>query len=101
MAREEVGDSGTHYFAFTSKENFRHMYYAAIEITTECVCIRFNQKDLMVYQSINKLSLTAVADDDHDEELEKVMAVYGDSWPCFQKCYRQWGTTPTDSTPLI
>ena len=77
-ARQEVGDSGTHYFPSTPKEYFRHMYYAAIDATTECIRTRFNQKDFKVYQSIQEL-LKAVAGGDHDEELAKMMAVYGDT----------------------
>ena len=38
-ARQEVGDSGTHYFPSTPKEYFRHIYYAAIDVTTECIII--------------------------------------------------------------
>ena len=55
------------------------MYYEAIDATTECIRTRFNQKDFKVYQSIQKLLLKAVAGEDHDEELAKVMAVYGDT----------------------
>ena len=36
-----------------------------------------NQKDFKIYQSIQELLLKAVAGKDHDEELAKVMAVYG------------------------
>ena len=79
LTRQEVGDSGTHYFPSTPKEYFRHMYYAAIDVTTECIRTRFNQKDFKVYQSIQELLLKAVAGEDHDEELAKVMAVYGDT----------------------
>ena len=38
-ARQEVGDSGTHYFPSTPKEYFHHMYYAAVDVTTECIRI--------------------------------------------------------------
>ena len=55
------------------------MYYAAIDVTTECIRTRFNQKDFKVYQSIQELLLKAVAGKDHDEELAKVMAVYADT----------------------
>ena len=55
------------------------MYYAAIDVTTECIRTRFNQKDFKVYQSIQELLLKAVAGEDHDEELAKVTAVYGDT----------------------
>ena len=55
------------------------MYYAAIDVTTACIRTRFNQKDFKVYQSIQELLLKAVAGEDHDEELAKVMAVYGDT----------------------
>ena len=79
LTRQEVGDSGTHYFPSTPKEYFRHMYYAAIDVTIECIRTRFNQKDFKVYQSIQELLLKAVAGEDHDEELAKVMAVYGDT----------------------
>ena len=72
-ARQELGDSGTHYLPSTPKAYFRHMYYAAIE----CTRTRLNQKDFKVYQSIQELLLKAVAGEDHDEELAKVMAVYG------------------------
>ena len=48
-------------------------------MTTECIRTRFNQKDIKVYQSIQELLLRAVADEDHDKELAKVMAVYGDT----------------------
>ena len=78
-ARQEAGDSGTHYFSSTPKEYFHHMYYAAIDVTTECIRPRFNQKDFRVYQSIQELLLKAVAGEDHDEELATVMAVYGDT----------------------
>ena len=47
--RQEVGDSGTHYFGSTPKEHFRrHMYYAAIDVTTECIRARFKKKGLKV-----------------------------------------------------
>ena len=78
-ARQEVGDSGTHYFRSTPKEHFRHMYYAAIDVSKECIRTRFNQKDFKVYQSIQELLLKAVAGEDHDEELARLMAVYGDT----------------------
>ena len=56
------------------------MYYAAIDVTTECIRTRFNQKDFKVYQSLQELLLKAVASEDHDEEeLAKVMAAYGDT----------------------
>ena len=55
------------------------MYYAAIDVTTECIRTRFNQKDFKVYQSLQELLLKAVAGEDHDEELAKVMAAYGDT----------------------
>ena len=55
------------------------MYYAAIDVTTECIRTRFNQKDFKVYQSIQKLLLKAVVGEDHDEELAKMKAVYGDT----------------------
>ena len=35
--------------------------------------------DFKVYQSIQELLLKAVAGEDHDEELAKVMAMYGDT----------------------
>ena len=38
-ARQEVGDSGTHYFLSTPKEYFHYMYYAAVDVTTECIRI--------------------------------------------------------------
>ena len=44
-----------------------------------CIRTRFNQKDFKVYESIQELLLKAVAGKDHDEELAKVMAVYGDT----------------------
>ena len=77
-ARQEVGDSGTHYFPSTPKEYF-HMYYAAVDVTTECIRTRFNQKDFKVYESIQELLLKVVAGEDHDEELVKVMALYRDT----------------------
>ena len=55
------------------------MYYAAIDVTTECIRTGFNQEDFKVYQSIQELLLKAAAGEDHDEELAKVMAVYGDT----------------------
>ena len=55
------------------------MYYAAIDVTTERIRTRFNQKDFKVYQSVQELLLKAVAGEDHDEELANVMAVYGDT----------------------
>ena len=55
------------------------MYYAAIDVTTESIRTRFNQKDFKVYPSIHELLLKAVAGEDHDEELAKVMAVYWDT----------------------
>ena len=76
-ARKEVGDSGTHYFPSTPKEHFRRMYYSAIDVRIQCIRTRFNQKDFKVYQSIQELLLKAVAGEDHEEELAKVMAVYG------------------------
>ena len=78
-ARQEVGGSGTHYFPSTPNEYFRHMYYAAIDVTTERIRTRFKQEDFKVYQSIQELLLKAVAGEDHDEEQAKVMAVYGDT----------------------
>ena len=78
-ARQDVGDSGTHYFPSTPKEYFRHIHYGAHDVTTECIRTRFNQNDFKVYQSIQELLLKAVAGEDHDEELAKVMAVYGDA----------------------
>ena len=74
--RIEVGDRGTHYFTSTPKEHFRHMYYSAIDVTIECIRTRFNQKDFKVYQSIQERLLKAIAGEDHEEELTKVMAVY-------------------------
>ena len=44
-ARQEVGDSGTHYFPSTPEEYFRHVYYAAIDVTTECIRTRLNPKN--------------------------------------------------------
>ena len=35
------------------------MYYAAIDVTTECIHTRFNQKDFKVYQSTQELLLKA------------------------------------------
>ena len=55
------------------------MYYEAIYVTTECVRTRFNKKDFKVYQSIQDLLLKAVAGEEHDEELAKVMALFGDA----------------------
>ena len=74
----EVGDRGTQYFPSTPKEYFRHMYFSAIDVTIECIRTRFNQKDFKVYQSIQEL-LKAIAGKDHEEELTKLMAVYGDT----------------------
>ena len=51
---------------------------AAIDVTTECIRTRFNQ-DFKVYQSLQELPLKAVAGEDHDEELAKVMAAYVDT----------------------
>ena len=48
-------------------------------MTTECIRTRFNQKDFKFYQSIQELLLKVVAGEDHDEELAKVMAMYGDA----------------------
>ena len=48
-------------------------------MATECIRTRFNQKDFKVYQSLQELLLKAVAGEDHDEELAKVMAAYGDT----------------------
>ncbi|XP_029212425.2 uncharacterized protein LOC114976181 [Acropora millepora] len=81
-ARQEAGDSGTHYFSSTPKEYFHHMYYAAIDVTTECIRPRFNQKDFRVYQSIQELLLKAVAGEDHDEELvQAVVQALGPAVP--------------------
>ena len=112
-ARKEEGDSGTHYFPSTPKEHFRHMYYSAIDATIECIRTRFNQNDFKVYQSIQELLLKVVAGKDHEEELAKVMAVYGDTklqqykletqlsqLSVFQTWCSQWGTTLPDSTLL-
>ena len=50
------------------------------DVTTECIRTRFNQKDFKFYQSIQELLLKAVAGEDpDDEELAKVMAMYGDA----------------------
>ena len=49
------------------------------DVTTECIRTRFNQKDFKFYQSIQELLLKAVAGEDHDEELAKLMAMYGDT----------------------
>ncbi|XP_074616677.1 zinc finger MYM-type protein 1-like [Acropora palmata] len=81
-ARQEAGDSGTHYFPSTPKEYFHHMYYAAIDVTTECIRPRFSQKDFKVYQSIQELLLKAVAGEDHDEELvQAVVQALGPAVP--------------------
>ena len=49
-------------------------------MTTECIRTRFNQKDFKFYQSIQELLLKAVAaEDPDDEELAKVMSMYGDT----------------------
>ena len=63
-AWQEVGDSSTHYFPSTPKEYFHPMYHAAIDVTTECIRTRFNQKDFKVYQSLQELLLKAVAGED-------------------------------------
>ena len=55
------------------------MYCAAIIVTTECIRTRFNHKDFKVYQSIQEFFLKAVAGEDHDKDLAKAMAVYGDT----------------------
>ena len=47
-------------------------------VRTECIRTRFNQMDFKVYQSIQELLLKAVAGEDHDKELAKVMTVYRD-----------------------
>ena len=78
-AWQEVRDSGTHYFPSTPMEYFHHMYYVAIDGTTECIRNRFNQKDFKVYQSLQELLLKAVAGEDYDEELANVMAAYRDT----------------------
>ena len=78
-ARNEVGDSGTHYFPSTPKEHFCPMYYLAIDVMIECIRTRFNQKDFKVYQSIQEFLLKTVAGEDHEEQQAKVMAVYGDT----------------------
>ena len=52
------------------------------DVTTECIrqsVFRFNQKDFKFYQSIQELLLKALAGEDHDEELAKVKAMYGDT----------------------
>ena len=49
------------------------------DVTTECIRTRFNEKDFNFYQSIQELLLKAVPGEDHDEELAKVMAMYGDA----------------------
>ena len=60
-------------------EHFRHMYYSALDVTTECILNRFNRKDFKVYQSIQELLLKAIAGKDHAEELTKVMTVHEDA----------------------
>ena len=55
------------------------MHYAAIDVTTECIRTRFNQKDFKVYHRLRKKFLYGLAGEDHDKELAKVMAVYGDT----------------------
>ena len=48
-------------------------------ITRQLMCTRLNQKDFKVYQSLQELLLKAVAGEDHDEDLAKVMAAYRDT----------------------
>lgn len=55
------------------------MYYVVIDVATECIRTRFNQKNFKVHQSTQELLLKAVAGEDHDKELAKVIAVYGDT----------------------
>jgi len=74
-----VRDSGTHFSAFVPKKHFHHVYYVVIDVATECIRTRFNQKNFKVHQSTQELLLKAVAGEDHDKELAKVIAVYGDT----------------------
>jgi len=55
------------------------MYYSAVDVTIECIRTRFNQKDFKVYWSIQELLLMALAGEEHEEELAKEMAVYGNT----------------------
>ena len=78
-ARLEIGQQGTHHYPATAKDNFKQIYFGAIDVATESITSRFNQKDFKTYENILELLLKSVSSDPYDQELSAVVAMYADS----------------------
>ena len=53
--------------------------FGAIDVATESITSRFNQKDFKTYENIQELLLKSVSSDPYDQELSAVVALYADS----------------------
>ena len=83
-AKLDFNSASIHYFPSNVREHYRHVYFAAFDSTVESIKERFNQEDFKRYTSLQELFLKAVRGERWNEEMEEVVAVYGDDFCKFQ-----------------
>ena len=83
-AKLDFNSASMHYFPSNVREHYRHVYFAAFDSTVESIKERFNQEGFKSYASLQELFLKAVRGKRWNEEMEEVVAVYGDYFCKFQ-----------------
>ena len=75
--RFEIG-SGEPSFASSAKDEFRRIYFEAIDLLLSAIDQRFNTQNFHAYIQLESLLLKCLNSKDYDDELAYITATYGD-----------------------
>ena len=84
LVRHEVGEQDTHHFPETPKDNYRRIYFNAIDTVKQCIATRFGQEDFKIYVNIQELLLKSFASEPCDTELAEVVKLYSEDLDSFK-----------------
>ena len=65
-------------FVSTVEEHYRQIFYQTIDMVTNCICDRFQQKDYVeTFQTMENLLLKALLEEDFGLEFQQIFSFFG------------------------
>jgi len=80
----KLREGSDHNFPKTSKDMYRQIYFEVFDFVKTAIFDRFNQKDFVVYKSIEDLLLKSIRNENVDKEFEDVLTFYGDDFDHYE-----------------
>ena len=74
---ECIGGTAQPEYQTSVEDNYRMIYYEALDLVTSCITHRFDQQDHLVHSACESLLLKAVNGDDFHEDISAVVEFYG------------------------